>query len=282
MATFAKPVFQQTQAKRVKSMIRKIQCSMLMGIALSVLAVPTHAGLISYTAGGVNLVYDDDRDLTWVADANLFKTQSDDDAGTAQAIIDDIGTIDDGLGTHTLVLGDFNTGNGRMTWWGAMAWAEWLGNEGYGGANDWGLWSALNSDGSGPCNNFDTTGNGCNDSDLGHLNYIEGELTTGQPITASTVLNNHFTNLQFFVYWSDTEFAPIPNSGWGFRTGRGEQGGFDKVNQLYGWAVRSGQVASAPLPATGLLMALGLVGLCVARSRRRATLVLRSFGSFQG
>ena len=77
---------------------------------------------------------------------------------------------------------------GRMTWWGAMAWAEWLGNEGYGGASDWGLWSALNSDGSGPCG----AAFNCTDSDLGHLFYTEGGLTAGQSITASTELNNHF------------------------------------------------------------------------------------------
>jgi len=256
-------------------MTSKIHASILTSIVLSVLTIPAQAGLISYNSGGVDLVYDDDRDLTWVADANLFKTQSDADGGTAQAIIDDIGTIDNGLGTHTLVLGDFNTGNGRMTWWGAMAWAEWLGNKGYGGANDWGLWSALNSDGSGPCNNFDTTGNGCNDSDLGHLNYIEGGLIAGQPITASTVLNNHFTNLQPFVYWSGTESTLDPIIAWPFGTIDGSQGTNSKNIQFYGWAIRSGQVAAAPLPATGLLMALGLLGIGVDRSRRRAILVLR-------
>ncbi len=109
-----------------------------------------------------------------MADANLFKTQYDADNTTVTKIINDIGSITGGNGVHTLVAGDFNTGNGRMTWWGAMAWAEWLGNEGYGGANDWGLWSALNSDGSEPCN-----GANCTDSDLGHLNYIEGGLTAG-------------------------------------------------------------------------------------------------------
>ena len=180
-------------------MTTNIQGSILMGIALSVLAVPAQAGLIGYTVAGVDLVYDDDRDLTWVADANLFKTQSDADSGTAQAIINDIGSIDG----HPLVLGDFNTVSGRMTWWGATAWAEWLGNEGYGGANDWDLQSALNSDSSGPCGpGFD-----CTDSDLGHLFYAEGNLTSLNSFTDSAELNNRFTNLQDFVYWSGTELV---------------------------------------------------------------------------
>lgn len=253
-------------------MKNKLQVLLSVTVLFGAVSVPAQAGLVSYSAGGVDLVYDDDRDLTWVADANLFKTQSDADGDTAQTIINDIGAIDDSLGTHTLVLGDFNTGDGRMTWWGAMAWAEWLGNEGYGGANDWGLWSALNSDGSGPCG----PAFNCTDSDLGHLNYIEGGLNAGQSITESTDLSKHFINLQSFAYWSGTELASNSSSAWVFSTNGGGQGNSDKNLQLYGWAVRSGQVAAAPLPATGLLMALGLLGIGVGRSRRRATLVLRS------
>jgi len=253
-------------------MTSKIQGSMLTGILLSVLALSAQAGLVSYTVGGVDLVYDDDRDLTWVADANLFKTQYDADNTTVTRIITDIGSITDGNGVHTLVVGDFTTGDGTMTWWGAMAWAEWLGNEGFGGTGDWVLWSALNSDGSGPCGpTFD-----CTDSDLGHLNYIEGGLTANQSITASTELNNNFTNLQSFAYWSGTELASFPGNAWYFGTNNGLQSnGGNKSNQFYGWAVRSGQVAAAPLPATGLLMALSLVGIGLGRSRRQLTAVLQ-------
>jgi hypothetical protein len=251
-------------------MTSKIHGSMLMGIVLSVLAVPVQATLISYTSGGENLVYDDDRYLTWLADANLFKTQSDADPGTAQAIIDDIGTIDDTAGTHTLVLGDFDTSNGRMTWWGAMAWAEWLGNEGYGGTNDWELWSGLNSDGTGPLGGPNVT-----DSDLGHLNYIEGGLVAGQPITDSAILNNHFSNLQASAYWAIEENGA--DFAIDFGTTDGDQFGAFKTSGFFGWAVRPGQVpaAAAPLPATGLLMALGLIGIGVGRSRRRLASVLR-------
>lgn len=117
-------------------MIGKIIPLLLTAATLGLLTTPSQAALISYSANGVNLVYDEDRDLTWLADTNLFKTQSDADTGTAQAIINAIGSIDDSQGTHTLVLGDFNTSNGRMTWRGALAWAEWLGLEDYAGTND--------------------------------------------------------------------------------------------------------------------------------------------------
>jgi hypothetical protein len=241
-------------------MKHKLQRTLSVAIIFGVLACPAQAGLISYTSGGVDLVYDDDRDLTWVADPNLFKTQYDADNTTVNQIISDIGTVTDGNGSHNLVAGDFNTVTGGMTWWGAMAWAEWLGNVDYGGANDWGLWSALNSDSTGPCFFFN-----CTDSDLGHLYYTEGGLAAGQSITTSTELNNHFTNLQPFEHWSGTELASNPGRAWSFRTDNGNQGDGlgNKVNQFHGWAVRSGQVAAVPLPATGLLMALGLVGLIV-------------------
>ena len=255
-------------------MKHKLEKLLSAAILFGAVSVPAQATLINYTSGGVDLVYDDDRDLTWVADASLFKTQFDADNTIVTQIINAIGSIIDGNGLHPLVAGDFDTTNGRMTWWGAMAWAEWLGNEGYGGANDWRLWSALNSNGTGPCSDFN-----CTDSELGHLNYIEGGLALSQPITASTELNDHFTNLQSFAYWSFIEFAPNPGRAWLFGTNAGIQGNFTKNTQVYGWAVRSGQVVAAvPLPATGLLMALGLVGIVVGRSRRRATLAPRSFG----
>lgn len=45
---------------------------------------------------------------------------------------------------------------------------------------------------------------------------------------------------------------------------------FSKIHQHYGWAVRSGQVAAAvPIPATGWLVAVGLMLLSGIRMGRR-------------
>lgn len=135
----------------------------------------------------------------------------------------------------------------------------------YGGANDWRLWSALNSDGSGPDFGFDVI-----DSELGHLFYTEGGLSQGDSITDSTALTDVFTNMQDSVYWSGTEFASFPVYMWGFVTDGGYQGYDYMFFQYYGWAVRPGQVAAVPLPGTALLMALGLLGLgAVGRRERR-------------
>ncbi len=181
-------------------------------------------------------------------------------------------TITSANGTHTVVAGDFNISDGRMTWYGAMAWAEWLGRTTYGGANDWRLWSALNSDGSGPCGpDFNYI-----NSELAHLFYTEGGLTLDDATTSSPALADVFTNLQNSVYWSGTEFAPDPAGAWHFIASSGDQDGLDKSNQYYVWAVRPGQVEPAPgrpapVPALGPwgLGLLGLLLMVLARARLR-------------
>ena len=202
---------------------------------------------MNYTAGGVDLVWDNDygtTGLTWLKNANLADT------------------VDFGVSGIAA--------NGTMTWDVAQSWITAMNAANYAGTNGWRLWSALNSDGSGPCYGYNCTG-----SELGHLFYTEGGLTSGQAITSSTVLTQHFTNMQSSVYWSGTEFSPDPGDAWDFGTVIGLQDFDGKDGQSYGWAVRPGQVAAAPLPATGLLMALGLLALGATRHGRRATLVIR-------
>jgi hypothetical protein len=195
----------------------------------------------------VDLVWDNDNGttgLTWLKNANLADTVDFGVTGIAA--------------------------NGTMTWDVAQSWITAMNAANYAGTNGWRLWSALNSDGSGPCSGYNCTG-----SELGHLFYTEGGLTSGQAITSSTVLTQHFTYMQSSVYWSGTQFAPDPSGAWDFVTVNGLQLRGGKDLQFYGWAVRPGQVAAAPLPATGLLMALGLLALGATRHGRRATLVIR-------
>ena len=76
-----------------------------------------------------------------------------------------------------------------------------------------------------------------------------------------------------FNYWSGTAGTEFDsNFAWNFIFNFGEFQSIDfKVSNLFGWAVRSGDVAAVPEPGTVLLMAMGLVGLGVARRSRRAT-----------
>ncbi|MFP4075135.1 MAG: hypothetical protein ACLFTD_01410, partial [Halochromatium sp.] len=118
------------------------------GAALWALASATQAGWIQDTTysdlwvgdgAHSGLVYDAAQELTWLQDANLFKTQSaGGNTAVRDAIISDIGSITHAGGTHTLTTSDFDLNNGDMTWWGAVAWAQWLD---YGGWDDWRLWS---------------------------------------------------------------------------------------------------------------------------------------------
>src|SRR2546423_9583242 len=79
---------------------------------------------------GRGLLYDVERDLTWLQDTNYART---------------IG----------------HSSDGQMTWDNAKAWVARLN---YRGITGWRLPTALNQDRSGPC-----IGDNCRDSELGHL-----------------------------------------------------------------------------------------------------------------
>jgi len=78
-----------------------------------------------------------------------------------------------------------------------------------------------------------------------------------------------FTNVQSLVYWSGTEFAPIPVAAWGFFTDFGTQNPVDKFNALYAVAVRPGDVAAAVPESQTLALALLALGATMVVRRRR-------------
>lgn len=95
-----------------------------------------------------------------------------------------------------------------------------------------------------------------------HLFYDEG---------ISAFSPGDFTNVQYFLYWSGTEFVPNPNGAWGFDFFGGAQDAFFKDEDLLAWAVHSGDVGASPVPEPGTiaLMGLGLVGLLGFGRRQR-------------
>lgn len=92
-------------------------------------------------------------------------------------------------------------------------------------------------------------------------------MTAGESILASATLNGLFDNMLAAVYWSAQDYEPDPGHAWMFQPD-GFQDIDGKAFQNYAWAVRSGEVAQTPLPATGWLMALGLAGLSTRRQGR--------------
>jgi hypothetical protein len=76
-----------------------------------------------------------------------------------------------------------------------------------------------------------------------------------------------FINLQNAVYWSSTEYAPLPSHAWFFPFYDGYQNANPKDSYDYAWAVRSGDVATVPLPGGLVLLVSALAGMGLFRQR---------------
>lgn len=178
---------------------------------------------------GNGLIYDTDLEITWLADANYAMTSGYD-------------------------------ADGMMAWNDAMSWADQLQYAGY---NNWRLPSALNQDGSSPC-----TSGECNDSEMGHLHFIELSglkgiftLPTSDPDYA--LFNN---TIQEGLYWSSTIYVDDPdyqNYAWEFQFDRGSQGAHPMSELYYAWAVADGDIGASavPVPAAIWLFCSGLICL---------------------
>ncbi len=206
----------------------------LTGICLSLgFTMSASAALIDR---GNGLIYDSDRDITWLADANL---------GAASV-------WDDG----------FSGTDGAMTWQSAVNWAASLS---YAGFDDWRLPSTAVPDATcaTPPPSF---GVNCTNSELGHMYYTELGGTVHDPLGPHPAPGpGPFTNLQGDGYWSGTEFdatdAYVLNFGYS-----GAQAADNKTIGYFAWAVRDGD--PVPVPATAWLFVTGLIALA-ARARRR-------------
>lgn len=191
----------------MKAITKRLLSAILCLAVLFVGLISTANAALVSTLGGL-AVYDTDRDISWLADAN---------AGAGSA-------FDDG----------FNTTDGSMTWDNAKAWAA---NLNVGGITGWRLPSALNANGTGPC-----FGNSCSDSEMGHLFYNELSGTTSSSILTSgdadLVL---FSNVQSNIYWSRTESALNPDGAWNFNFNFGINLANSKLNNFFAWAVHSGE-----------------------------------------
>lgn len=188
---------------------------------------------------GNGMIYDSTQNITWLQNANL--------AGTF------------------------------MTWDDSVAWAAGLS---VGGFTDWRL---FNSDpGDTNCSDNRNPGGGfslqylgfnCTNNELGHLFYNEFGLSASQSVASlvggSNANFNLFTNVQSFVYWSGTEYAPFTFGAWYFNTYRGTQTYGTKGSTFVAWAVRDGDVAAVPEPEALAMFGLGLLGLVACRRHGR-------------
>ena len=237
----------------------KILATIALGLSFN---TTTQAALV---ARGTDMVYDDVNNITWAADANLFKTQAaSNPVLVSQIIAANGGVIHDtpndydtvpNSGIYSLSTADFDTSTGGMTWWGAQAWAN---NLTLGGYTDWSLpttvpaWYGINQTG----------------SQLGDLFYNQLGGVADISITITHNANyNLFSNLQDYSYWSSSEFALGPNFAWIFDTYWGLQSNYNKVHYQVAWAVRPGDVAAVPLPCAVWLFLSGLIGFMSLKRR---------------
>jgi hypothetical protein len=105
-------------------------------MALALLAGPAVSNAQLTLANGGLVVNDSATNLMWTADANLFASQY----GAINTIIADANAANGGLGLfpERLSAGDFSI-SGTMSWYGAVAWVNYLNATDYAGYNDWTL-----------------------------------------------------------------------------------------------------------------------------------------------
>jgi len=212
------------------------------------ISISVDAALVAKLDGLV--VYDSDRNITWMADANYAVTTSYDSDGLvnfagAQGFIRALnsGTVD---------------------------------NLGF---NNWRLPTTVQPD---PSCDIQTnylgtqfgSGTNCTGGELGHLFYDELGGTPSESITNSldpdVIL---FSNIQDGVYWSSTEWDrkdTVVNLIWVFDFEFGSQHAQDRnLIQSFVWAVHDGDVGAVPIPPALWLFGSGLIGL-VGVARRKA------------
>lgn len=209
---------------------------------------------------GNGMIYDSTLNITWLQDANYAKTSGYD-------------------------------ADGLMTWAQATTWAN---NLSYGGYSDWRLTSAgLNgtnyvcSDSYDSCPGYynGTYDYGFNNtrSELGNLFLELGNeayySTSGQT-QGHSLLNSTFTdagtnqsvsffNANYSVLWEAEKYAPNAAYAWVFSNYGGNQYYDINFSNYAAWAVRDGDVAAVPIPATAWLFGSGLIGLIGAGRKRR-------------
>lgn len=98
------------------------------GLLLGADSMNANAALTSFMgAGNVGLVYSSLDNITWTQDGNLFKTLYDTDNDLVNQIVSLTPIYNDtAKGERMIAAGDFNIGDGRMTWWGANAFVNYL------------------------------------------------------------------------------------------------------------------------------------------------------------
>jgi len=199
---------------------------------LAVVSISENAALVERLGGLA--YYDDDADLTWLADANYAYTS----------------------GYHP---------DGLFSPFSANTWAAQLD---VAGVTGWRLSESLQPDSS--CDiqsGYGSSGYNCTGSEMGNLYYnvlgnAAGSLSSTGPFS-NVVYDQSF-------YWTSTTHLPHDGSTWAFGMFTGYQQTVDNDNRLIAWAVHDGDVGVVPIPSAVWLFGSGLIGLIGLARRKKA------------
>jgi hypothetical protein len=186
-------------------------------ITVAELGTSSTASAELYSRANGTMIYDSDRNITWLADANYAATLFETSCGAR-------GVQDGGMGQPSAV--------------------EFVRTLEFVGLTGWRLPSTLEVDET--CDVQAVTGWSsyhCTGGEMGHLFYQE---LGGQARQRLTEVNNQsvrlFKNLQAATYWTGTSFSPVPQIGMNFQTSDGVQNANSKSVKLLAWPVRDGDV----------------------------------------
>lgn len=222
----------------MKSPVFLTLCAGILGVVSST----AQASLIDRGGG---LIYDDDLNITWLADANYSFTSGYD-------------------------------ADGRMTWSQATTWAadlvyhDSVRDVDY---TDWRLPFSLQPDAG--CSQQNTQlpsfsgGYSCTGSEMGHLYFTE----LGGVAGGSAPSFGPFQNVQAAQYWTGTTYTLDSSIGIYFPMTHGYQSPADKEgNQYAAWAVRGGDVVPAPATVWLMTTAIGFLVPWAARRKRKSAI----------
>jgi hypothetical protein len=219
-------------------------------LVLGLLASTSRAQLVDV---GNGLINHPAANLTWVADANLFRTMASADATLVTKVLEawtdgTIPTLAGDGSNHTIVAADFDAATGRMNWYGARAWVNYLKVTHYKGYSDWRLpevgTASLQTGGCLICVPGD--GFAVDSSEWWRLFFEELGGTAHVPIATS---NNGsyalFQNIEGDAFWGNAQNGTVTAS---FRDGGEQIRDQTTTVGFRAWAVRDGQsVADPPL-----------------------------------
>lgn len=264
-------------------------------LAIACCGAPARAELIE---NGNGLVTDTALNIVWTQNGNLFKTMAEASGDPSAFVANLISTVGGRVydkpniwdtpansGYHLLSSSDFNTDTGAVTWYGAMAWVDYLNAIRYQGYADWRLPATLDTGAPGPqcANNFSDCGDynvDAESSEMAHLYYVDlqnqsaynadGSLKPGTcGVDWGMVNPGPFTNVQNNAYWSGTENVVNAAQPWFFATFFGSQGAnHAKISPHFAWAVRSLEPSPIRTPAAAWLLGGWIAGVLALAARK--------------